>query len=98
MAFLMIMDWPGVTKEQYEAVRNEIDWVSNPPPGGLLHVASCGEDGLHVVDLWDSPDQFQAFADTKLTAATQKTGITTQPNVSFYPTNYIDQLGIKQMA
>lgn len=91
MAFLMVMDWPGVTKEQYEAVRAEVDWVSNPPPGALLHVATFGET-FRVVDLWESSDQFQAFVDSRLGAATAKAGITSQPNVQFFPVGYIDQL------
>lgn len=98
MAFLMIMDWPGVTREQYEAVRNDIDWVTNQPPGGLLHVASFAEDGMHVVDLWDSPEQFQAFGESTLMAAVARAGIATQPDVKFYPVSYLDQLGIKAMA
>jgi hypothetical protein len=97
MAYMMLMEWPGVTREQYEAVRAEIDWVSNPPPGGLLHVASFADDALRVVDLWDSPAQFQAFVDSKLGAATAKAGITSQPNVQFHEAGYIDQLGIRQM-
>ncbi|MGE0685970.1 MAG: hypothetical protein AB7P33_04445 [Dehalococcoidia bacterium] len=98
MAILIVMDWPGVTKEQYEAVRSDIDWVANPPAGGLLHVAAFADDGMHVVDLWDSPEQFQAFVDSKLGAATGQAGITSQPNVQMFPTAYIDQLGIKNLA
>ena len=40
MAVIMIMEWEGVTPEQYEAVRKEVNWESNHAPGGQFHVAA----------------------------------------------------------
>ena len=39
------------------------------------------DDGLHVFDLWDSPQQFQSFVNTRLSPATQRIGIKGQPKV-----------------
>jgi len=83
MATVMVMEWPEVTKEQYEQVRREVKWETDVPSGAKFHVAWFGDDGLHVLDLWDSAEQFQEFAATRLTPATQRLGIQGQPHVQF---------------
>jgi hypothetical protein len=77
----MTMHWPEVTKEQYEQARNEVRWETETPAGAKFHVSWFGDDGLHVLDLWDSPQDFQNFAATRLNPATQRIGIKGQPKV-----------------
>jgi hypothetical protein len=77
----MTMHWPEVTKEQYEQARNEVRWEAETPAGAKFHVSWFGDDGLHVLDLWDSPQDFQNFAATRLNPATQRIGIKGQPKV-----------------
>ena len=43
----------------------------------LAHTAGVAPDGLTVVDVWESPEKFQAFGE-KLMPLVQKTGL--QPN------------------
>ena len=81
MATIMMMHWPEVTKALYETVRKEVNWEGNVPDGAKFHVAWFGGDGFHVMDLWDSPQQFQRFVETRLTPVTQKVGLKTQPKV-----------------
>jgi hypothetical protein len=77
----MLMHWPDVTKEQYEQVRNDVRWETDVPAGAKFHTAWFGDDGLHVLDLWDSPQDFQNFVGSRLTPATQRIGIKGQPHV-----------------
>ncbi len=81
MATVMFMHWPEVTKEKYEQVRADVRWETDVPAGAKFHVAWWAADGFHVLDLWDSPGQFQQFVQDRLTAAVQRAGITSQPNV-----------------
>ena len=83
MATVMNMHWPEVSKEQYEQVRGDVKWETNTPDGAKFHVAWWGADGFHVLDLWDSREQFERFVQDRLSAATQRAGISTQPNVEF---------------
>lgn len=83
MATVMVMHWPEVTKEQYDEARQLVDWVHDRPAGGKLHVAWL-DNGLHVVDVWDTPEQFQDFVSSRLMPGVQKIGIQGQPNVSFH--------------
>jgi hypothetical protein len=81
MAITMTMHWPGVTEEQNMAALKEVDWEGNIPKGARFHVASMGEDGFRVTDIWDSAEEFQAFDNERLMPGTQKVGIQGQPNV-----------------
>ena len=83
MATVMQMHWPEVSREQYEVVRREVDWESNVPEGAKFHVAWFAADGFHVLDLWDTPQQFERFVQERLTPGVQKAGIQGQPNVTF---------------
>lgn len=85
MAIAMFMSWPTATVEQYEAVRKIVDWEGDRPPGGLLHVAAFDEGGMHVTDLWDSAEQFQAFVDQRLMPGVAQVGIQSQPEIKVLP-------------
>ena len=83
MATVMQMHWPEVTREQYEAARREVNWEGDVPKGAKFHVSWFAEDGLHVLDLWDSPVDFQNFAATRLQEGVAKIGIQGEPKVTF---------------
>ena len=83
MAIVMLMHWPEATKEQYEEVRRDVKWETDVPAGAKFHTAWFGDDGLHVLDLWDSAEQFQRFAETRLNPATQRAGVQGKPRVQF---------------
>ncbi len=67
MAIVMRMEAPGATVEQYEAL-NEVIGVDNdnPPDGLVLHVAGVTDDGMVVIDVWESEEKLNAFFDSTL--------------------------------
>jgi hypothetical protein len=83
MATVMMMHWPEVSKEQYEKARKEVNWEGNVPNGAKFHVAWFGQDGLRVLDLWESQQEFERFVEQRLMPAVQKIGIQGQPKVEF---------------
>jgi heme-degrading monooxygenase HmoA len=63
MAVLVILDLPGATTEQYEKV-NEVLGVlseSDAPEGLISHAAGVTDEGLLIVDLWESEQAAAAF-------------------------------------
>ena len=40
MAIIMMMNWEGVTPEQYESLRKDVNWEGNVPAGALFHVSA----------------------------------------------------------
>jgi len=81
MPTVMLMHWPEVSPEQYEAVRKEVNWEDELPDGGKFHLAWFGDDGFRVLDLWESPQQFQRFVEERLMPGVQKVGVQGQPKV-----------------
>lgn len=85
MAIMMIMEWEGVTAQQYDDVRAEVGWLRDAPVGGRVHVAAATETGLRITDVWDSAEDFQHFVDARLMPAVEKLGIPGQPEVEVLP-------------
>jgi hypothetical protein len=89
MQTVMLMRWAGVTPEQYEEARSRVAWETDVPDGAVFHVAGFDGDDLRVTDVWESPEQFQAFADERLMPAVQEIGIQGEPEVKLYPVQAI---------
>ncbi|MET7391726.1 hypothetical protein ACFYPT_42125 [Streptomyces sp. NPDC005529] len=85
MAMVMSMHWAGVTPEQYDLVRDAVDWEEVPAAGGQMHVAWFDAQGLHVIDVWASQQAFETFFAERLAPAVQKAGLTGEPETSFSP-------------
>ncbi|GAA1076477.1 hypothetical protein GCM10009663_17560 [Kitasatospora arboriphila] len=85
MAVVMSMDWAGVTPEQYDTVRDAVDWEEVPAAGGQVHMAWFDAQGLHVTDVWDSQQAFEAFLAQRLAPAVEKAGITGAPRGLLQP-------------
>lgn len=75
----------GVSRERYDAVRAEVDWLGNHPTGGHAHLTWWEGDDCHNVDAWESEDAFNAFGAERLGPAMGKLGVTVQPEVTFHP-------------
>jgi len=89
MAIMMVMEWPNVTAAQYDELKRITNFENDWPDGGLFHVAAIDGDKLRVTDVWESPEKFQAFVDSRLMPAVQQMGVTSQPNISIYPAHNV---------
>lgn len=85
MSIVMQMYWPEVTREQYEAVRKDVGWERDTPRGAKYHVAWFATDGFHVIDVWESQEDFDKFMQARLAPGVQRAGIQGQPKVQFSP-------------
>jgi hypothetical protein len=89
MKTMMIMKWDGMTIAQYEQIRKQIDWEGNKPKGAIFHVVSFGNNALHITDIWESADDFNAFVQTRLMPGVAELGFTGQPQVEMFPVHTI---------
>ena len=85
MAIVMFMEWDGVSREQYDAVRERVNWETEVPHGGMFHVAAVTDKGLRVTDLWQSAEAFQTFVAERLMPGVKEVGIAGEPHVEIYP-------------
>ena len=73
----------GVTKEQYNQVRDAVGWLDEPPLGGISHLTWWEGDDCHNVDAWESEDAFNTFGETRLGPGMAKAGVDVEPQVTF---------------
>ena len=97
MAIGVIFNFPGGTAGQYDEVcralnngqplRSLADW---PGGGCLSHAAGATPDGLQVIDVWESPEKFQAFGE-KLMPIAQRVGLKPADPVVFPVHNFVKE-------
>jgi hypothetical protein len=89
MSVMMEMFWEGIKPEQYEQLRSTVNWEGNFPKGAIFHVSAFEDRGIHVIDLWDSAEEFNDFVQKRLMPEVQKLGVTNEPKVNIYPVHAI---------
>ncbi len=73
MAVFVEMDFEGFTTDQYDTVDSALDPKGNPPHGLIAHSARLDGDTLRILDIWESPEAFGAFAESQLAPTIQET-------------------------
>ena len=92
MAVGMLLAGPGVTRESYVQLTEEM-FGSFPmtdeqsPEGLLLHTAGQGDQGWYVYDVWESEAAFRRFLETQLGPAIERSGAGggERPQPQFFP-------------
>jgi hypothetical protein len=83
MGHVLKMRWESVTPEHYDALRPIVNWEGDPPEGLVFHVAWFRDGGITVLDVWESPAQFDDFMNGGLMPAIQQIGIEGRPQVKW---------------
>ena len=65
MTVMVEMDM-AMPRELIEALGEKMGVHSHAPDGLVTHFLSETADGVHVVDVWDSPETFERFRDNQL--------------------------------
>ncbi len=85
MAVAVEMDFTGATIEQYDEVIAKMGFSrgGKGAPRGLFHWVAQTDDGIRVVDVWESKVDFERFADEQIGPYTQEVGIPAPPEIRF---------------
>jgi hypothetical protein len=79
MAVLIEQRLDGVTQEMYDGVNARLNAQANPPAGLILHSSCATEGGWRIVDVWETAQAYQQFAEERIgpavTAYAQEAGI-----------------------
>ena len=81
----MNMNWAGVTPDQYDQVRKVVKLDADLQKGNVLHIATFDNKGLHITDIWESPEDFQNFGDKRLMPVLQQLKIPGEPVIEITP-------------
>jgi len=88
MAIALIMEFHGGTLEQYDAVVEALELNGHLARGGIFHVAGPIEDGVRIVDVWESQQAVDTFLLERLGPVTERLKIV-QPQVTVWPVHNI---------
>jgi len=85
VAVAVDMKFRGATLDQYDQILEKMGlYAGGPmPPGGISHWCAETDDGLHIVDVWESAETFNKFAEEQIGPYSREVGITEQPEISF---------------
>ena len=86
MAIAVQLDFEGATLDQYDEVCQLMGLTPKGPgpAGAISHFATMTGSGLRVVDVWESREQFDQFAQEQIGPYSAKVGITAQPEMQFF--------------
>jgi hypothetical protein len=92
MAVAVQLDFRGVTLEQYDQINERIGLLPGGPASReeLFHWVTKIDDGFRVIDVWESREAFQKFAQEKLSPIYQEVGVPHPPEIQFFEVhNYL---------
>ena len=87
MAVAIEMTFKGATLDQYNEVMRLMsldDGSRVSPPGALFHWVAATDDGIRVVDVWESREVFDTFAQEQIGPYTAQVGIPDPPEMTYY--------------
>ncbi|HJZ61016.1 MAG TPA: hypothetical protein VKD47_02550 [Miltoncostaeaceae bacterium] len=85
MAVAVELTFPGATLEQYDQVIKGMGLRQGGPmpDGGISHFVAKTDGGFRVVDIWESKEQFERFAQEQIGPLAREAGIEQQPEIRF---------------
>jgi hypothetical protein len=91
MAVCLIVEIPGGTLDQYDAVKEGLGSPSLGE-GQISHVAGATDDGFTVVDVWESRAHFDQFMSDRLGEQLGRAEVP-QPNITEFEVHNSEQRG-----
>lgn len=90
MAVVVVVEIPGMTQAQSDAMLQTTELAGTSPPGQLMHAEGTDEGGrFRVVDVWESMDAFQAFVQQRIMPEYQRLGVTSQPQITTFEAHHL---------
>ena len=90
MAVAVQMDFDGATLDQYDEVLKKMGLTHKGPgpAGAISHFATMTDSGLRVVDVWETKEQFDKFAQDQIGPFSAEVGIPAPQTQVFDVHNY----------
>jgi hypothetical protein len=85
MAVAVEKNFRGATLDQYDQVIRKMGFSprGKGAPGGIFHWVAKTDDGIRVVDVWESKEQYERFAQDQIGPLTQEVGFEGPPEVKY---------------
>ncbi len=85
MAVAVEMEIVGGTLDQYDQVIKKMGFRpgGSGGPNGMFHWVTKTDNGLRIVDVWETKEQFERFAREKIGPLSAEAGLP-QPKITFH--------------
>ena len=86
------LNFHGASLDQYDQVIQKMGLKQGgaTPPGAISHFVTGTDDGFRVVDVWETKEDFDKFAQEQIGPYSREAGMTSEPEVRFYDVhNYL---------
>jgi hypothetical protein len=86
MAIAVQLDFAGATLDQYDAVCKLMGLSPGGPgpAGSISHFSTMTDTGLRVVDVWESRELFDRFAQEQIGPFSAQAGLAGPPAIQFF--------------
>jgi hypothetical protein len=86
VAVAVEMNFRGATLAQYDQILVKMGLTpgGSGPPGAISHWVAGTDDGIRVVDVWETREAFDRFAQEQIGPFSAEVGLTSQPETRFY--------------
>jgi hypothetical protein len=80
------MNFRGATIDQYDRIIEKMGLTpgGSTPPGAISHWVAKTDEGMRVVDVWETKEQFERFAAEQIGPYAREVGIEGEPETRFY--------------
>jgi len=90
MAVAIEMNFKGATLEQYDQVIELMGLTSGQaPPNAIFHWVAKTDEGIRVVDVWETKEAYEQFAQEQIGPYSQQAGVPGPPEVTYYDVHNI---------
>jgi hypothetical protein len=86
------LDFKGSTLARYDEAMERLGLLPGGPSAAqqLFHWATKTDDGVRIVDVWESREAFEEFLNAKILVVAQEVGVTDPPEIQFFEVhNYL---------
>jgi hypothetical protein len=87
VAIAVIQDFDGATIDEYDIVVEKMGITSggkHSDPGCLFHWAAQTAEGVRIVDVWETREQFDKFIEAQVVPDGLEVGFPNPPKNTFY--------------
>lgn len=85
MTVVTTIDVFDMPNSEYRAVLDRMGVETRPEAGIYLHITAQTDFGLRVIEIWDSEEGFQEFAERRMLPALKALGIDRKTEITIKP-------------
>lgn len=82
---LMTMNVKGLTHKEFRAILDEMGVEARPERGIYEHISHPTDTGFRIIEIWESQEGFEEFAERRLKPAITKLEIQRETTIRFQP-------------